>query len=156
MPTVEQSVTLAAPQSVIMEALNDVKTIPIWATVPGTISNVQGSGAGMTYSWQYSVNKLKFKGLSQVIEQTENTLITKTSGDVESIWTINLTPITSNITAMQVIVEYIPPNNYIELMVDFLLDQINDPEVARENMARFKEMVEERARVKAEQILAQS
>jgi uncharacterized membrane protein len=156
MPTVEQSVTLAAPSSIIMDALNDVETIPTWATVPGTITDVQGSGTDMTYSWQYSINKLRFKGTSQVIEQTENTLITKTTGDVDSIWTINLTPITSDITTMQVVVEYIPPNSYIELMVDILLDQMNNPEVAHQNMARFKEMVEERARIQAKQILTQS
>ena len=143
---VEQETIIKAPMFVVMEALNDVKRIPLWATVTGTIDNVQGSGPGMTYEWHYSINKLSFSGKSEVIEQTESTLITKTTGDVESIWTIHLTPAGKDSTAIRVVVEYSPPHIFIELLADLVMQQLNDPEVAAENMARFKNMVEARAK----------
>lgn len=154
MPFVEQSAIIEAPMAVVIEALNDVEAIPTWATVTGTIDNVQGHGPGMTYEWHYSINKLNFGGKSEVIEQTETTLITKTTGDIDSIWSIDLTPVGKKITVMQVIVEYSPPNIFMEILADIVLQQLHDPEVARENMTRFKEMVEERARVIEEQIIA--
>lgn len=146
MPFVEQSTVIKAPLEIVMNALNDVKAIPRWATVSGTIENVQGHGPGMIYDWQYEINGLKFSGKSEVIEQTERTLITKTTGDIDSIWSINLTPTGKNSTAMNVLVEYSSPNIFIEILADIVLQQINDPEVAKENMLRFKKMVEERAK----------
>lgn len=146
MPFVEQSTVLKAPLEIVMNALNDVKAIPSWATVSGAIENVQGYGPGMAYDWRYEINGLNFSGKSEVIEQTERTLITKTTGDIDSIWSINLTRIGKNSTAMNVLVEYSPPNIFIEILADIVLQQINDPEVAKENMSRFKKMVEERAK----------
>lgn len=154
MPFVEQSALINAPMAIVMEALNDVEHIPSWATVTGTIDNVQGTGPGMTYEWHYSISNLAFSGKSEVIEQTENVLITKTTGDVDSIWTINLTPVGKQRTAMQITVEYSPPNIFIEILADLVLQQLGDPEVAKENMKRFKEMTEARVKTRREQIVA--
>ncbi len=154
MPFVEQNSVINAPIAVVMEALNDVENIPSWATVTGTIDNVQGSGSGMTYEWRYTINKLGFSGKSEVLEQTEDTLITRTTGDVDSIWTINLTSAGKQSTAIRVLIEYSPPNIFIEILADLVLQQLGDPAVARENMARFKEMVEERAKIMEDQVIA--
>ena len=151
MSVVEQNVIIKAPMPVVMDALNDVESIPSWATVTGTINNVQGKGPGMTYEWHYSINKLSFSGKSQVLEQTQDTLITKTTGDIDSIWTINLTPAGKQSTAMRVVVEYSPPNIFIEILADLVLEQMNDPKVAKENAERFKDMVEKRAHILEEQ-----
>ena len=151
MSFVEQNIIIKAPISVVMDALNDVESIPSWATVTGTINNVQGKGPGMTYEWHYSINKLSFNGKSEVLEQTEDTLITKTTGDIDSIWTINLTPAGKQSTAMQVVVEYSPPNIFIEILADLVMEQLNDPAVAKENAERFKNMVEKRAQILEEQ-----
>ena len=151
MSFVEQNIIIKAPMPVVMDALNDVENIPSWATVTGKINNVQGKGQGMTYEWHYAINKLSFNGKSEVLEQTENTLITKTTGDIDSIWTINLTPAGKQSTAMRVLVEYSPPHIFIEILADLVMEQINDPQVARENAERFKDMVEKRAKILKEQ-----
>ena len=157
MPTVEQSAIINAPLHVVMESLNDVESIPTWATVTGTISNVQGKGPGMTYQWQYSIDTFSFGGKSEVLEQTDTTLITKTNGDIESIWTINLTPINKDITAIRVVVEYMPPNIFLDVLADLVLEHLNSPAVATENMNRFKALVEARTKTAAkEQIIANS
>lgn len=154
MPFVEQSIIIEAPMTLIMEALNDVAAIPEWATVSGTIDNIQGNGPGMTYEWHYNINSLSFGGKSEVVEQTKTTLITKTTGDIDSIWTVNLTPVGKKITVLRVVVEYSPPNIFMEILADIVLQQLNDPQVAKENVTRFKEMVEERARVIEKQMIA--
>lgn len=151
MPTVEQSIVINAPAEIVMIALNDVESIPGWATVTGTIDNVQGQGPGMTYEWRYSINKLSFGGQSEVLEQTETVLVTKTTGDIDSLWTIELTPISKNSTSMNVVVEYMPPNIFMDVLANMVLQQINDPTVARENAARFKASVEERVKAALEQ-----
>ena len=151
MPTVEQSIVINAPAEIVMIALNDVESIPGWATVTGTIDNVQGQGPGMTYEWRYSINKLSFGGQSEVLEQTETVLVTKTTGDIDSLWTIELTPISKNSTSMNVVVEYMPPNIFMDVLANMVLQQINDPTVARENAARFKASVEERVKAAQEQ-----
>jgi uncharacterized membrane protein len=153
MPVVEQSIVIKAPLTVVMETLNRVEDIPSWATVTGTIDHIRGDGRGMTYEWHYTIGDFSFEGKSEVIEQTETTLITRTSGDVESLWTISLTPIGETSTAMRVVVEYMPPNIFVEVLADLVLDQLNNPQVARENMVRFKEMTERRAAVIKEQIV---
>jgi uncharacterized membrane protein len=145
MPAIEQSTLIKAPMAMVMQALNDVENIPTWATVTGTIRHVRGSGTGMTYDWHYSFNTVNFKGQSEVIEQNATTLITRTSGDIDSLWTINLSPSGMNSTAIRVLVEYTPPNIFIEILADIVLEQLSDPQIARDNMARFKEMVEARA-----------
>lgn len=154
MAVVEQNIIVRVPKSVVMDALNDVKSIPSWATVSGTIDNVQGSGPGMTYEWHYAINKMSFNGKSEVLEQSESSLITKTTGDVDSLWTITLTPAGKDTTAVRVVVEYSPPNIFIELLADLVLEQMSDPKVARENATRFKEMVEARANVLNKQTAA--
>ena len=154
MPVVEQSTVIKAPVSVVMDALNDVEQIPGWATVSGTISNVQGQGAGMVYDWCYTFNKFSFKGHSEVLEQTNTTLITRTTGDIDSLWTINLTPAGGSSTALHVTVEYSPPNSFIELLTDIVLEQLNDPEIARQNLNRFKAMIETRARTGEDHVIA--
>jgi len=153
MPIVEQSVVIQAPMAAVTEALNDVESIPSWATVTGTIDNVQGSGPGMTYEWHYAINNLSFSGKSEVIEQTDRTLITKTTGDIVSIWTITLNPAGKKSTAMRVVVEYNPPNVFIEVLADIVLQQLNDPDVAKENITRFKKMVEARVDLMEQQII---
>ena len=156
MPIVEQSAVIRAPVHRVMDALNDVKKIPSWATVSGTVTNVRGNGPGMTYEWHYKFNNLTFDGYSEVLEQTNTTLITRTTGDVDSIWTITLTDIGASGTAMSVVVEYTPPNTFIELLADILLEQLGDPAVAQENMLRFKEMVETRAKLTEKQVIARA
>ena len=156
MPIVEQSAVIRAPAHIVMDALNDVKNIPNWATVTGTVTNVQGNGPGMTYEWHYKFNNLSFSGSSEVLEHTGTTLVTRTYGDVDSLWTITLTDIGASGTAMSVVVEYTPPNTFIELLTDFLLEQLGDPAVAQENMLRFKEMVETRAKLLEKQAVAQA
>lgn len=154
MPVVEQTAIIKAPMALVMEALNEVEAIPGWATVTGLIDNIQGSGLGMRYEWHYSINNLAFEGKSEVIEQTDTTLITRTTGDIASMWTINLAPAGKNSTAIRVVVEYIPPKVFVEVLADVVLEQLNDPEIARENMARFKEAVEKKAAILEEQMIA--
>jgi len=147
MQIVEQSGIIDAPVAVVMEAITDIKDIPAWATVPGVIDNVQGQGVGLTYNWRFQVSGLKFKGEAKLIEQTQDSLITKTTGDVDSIWTINLTPVGKNSTIIRVVVEYTLPNAFIEPLADLVVHQLAKPEVAQENMRRFKERVENRAKI---------
>lgn len=154
MPVVEQTAVIKAPMALVMETLNDVETIPTWATVTGTISQVKGRGPGMSYEWQYTINGINFKGKSRVIDQTEDTLITKTTGGVDSLWTITLAAAGKKSTAIRVVVEYTSTHIFMELLADILLQQLGDPEVARENMSRFKMMVEQRAAVEEEQLVA--
>jgi hypothetical protein len=133
--------------AVVMQALNDVESFPTWTTVKGIIDNVQGSGRGMTYEWHYSVEGLNFNGKSEVIEQAEDTLITKTTGDVDSLWTITLTAIGQKNTAIRAVVEYNPPNKFVEVLADQVIQRYATPEVARENLERFKHAVEEQVAV---------
>lgn len=154
MPYVEQSILINAPVAIVMEALNEVESIPTWATVSGIIENLQGKGPGLTYEWHYSINNVRFNGQSEVLEQTDTRLITKTTGDVDSIWTINLSPAGKKSTVLSVVVEYSPPNIYIEILADIVLHQIQDPKVARENITRFKQMVEERIKLREEEVLS--
>ena len=144
MLVVEQATVIEAPMEAVMQALNDVESIPTWATVEGVVENGQGSEAGMTFEWHYTVESIHFRGKTEIIEQTDNTLITKTTGDVDSIWTVSLTPISQKSTAMRVVVEYNPPNRFVEVLADQVIQRYATPEVARENLARFKQMVEER------------
>jgi hypothetical protein len=44
-------------------------------------------------------------------------------------------------------VEYALPNSFIEPLVDVVVQRMARPEVANENMRRFKEMVEKRAKI---------
>ena len=152
MLVVEQTALIKAPMAEVMAAMNDVESIPNWATVEGTVENVQGSGPGMTYDWRFTVDTLTFKGQSEVIEQTATTLITRTTGDIDSIWTITLAPAGIKSTAMRVEVEYISPNPFVEVMADIVVQRYAKPEVAEENMKRFKEMVEARAKIAAKRV----
>lgn len=154
MPIVEQVSVVKAPMPIVMEALNDVASIPTWATVTGTINNIKGNGRGMTYDWRYTIDRLDFSGSSEVIEQTQETLITQTTGDIVSLWTITLTPTGKHSTAIHIVVEYTPPSRFLEPLADLVLQRLNDPEVAKENLTRFKIAVEERARAAKEQIIA--
>ena len=142
MISVEQTSMIEAPLEVVMRALNDVENIPTWATIKGVIDNVQGKGVGMTYAWHYSVQGIKFKGQSEVIEYSENTLITKTTGDAESLWTFTLTALSQRTTALQVVVEYYPPNKFVEVLTDKIIEQYATPEVASANLNAFKHYVE--------------
>ncbi len=72
---------------------------------------------------------------------------------MDSLWTISLTPAGKKSTAIRVVVEYTPPHTFVELLADILLQQFGDPEVAKENMKRFKAMVEQRAAVAQEQLV---
>lgn len=144
---IEQTAIIEAPLEFVMQVMEDVESIPTWATVDGKIENIRGSGPGMSYDWHFTVDGLEFKGQSQVIEQTADTLITETTGDVVSIWTINLTPVGQNSTAMRVVVEYTPLYAFVEVLTDIVLQRYATPKEARENMRRFKEMVEERVHV---------
>lgn len=145
MISVEQTCVIEAPMDVVMQTLNNVEEIPAWATVKGVIDNVQGSGVGMTYKWHYSVQGVKFSGQSKVIECTENTLITKTTGDAESLWTFTLTTLSEKTTALHVVVEYYPPNKFVEVLADKIIEQYATPEVASNNLNNFKKFVEARS-----------
>jgi hypothetical protein len=68
-------------------------------------------------------------------------------GDIPSIWTINLTQVGRSSIIIQVVVEYALPNSFIEPLVDVVVQRMARPEVANENMRRFKEMVEKRAKI---------
>ena len=145
MDVVEQAAVIAAPIEIVREAMNDLEGIPRWATVEGTVENPQGQGLGMTYDWHFRVSGLHFKGQLEVIDQSDDSLVTKSTGDIDSIWTINLTPLSKNSTAIRVVVEYVPPHKFLEPLVDLVVRQLASPEVAEENMNRFKMMVEQRA-----------
>lgn len=140
---IEQTDLINAPIELVMQMMSEVERIPTWATVEGEISQVQGSGRDMTYAWRFTVDGLDFEGRSRVIEQTDKTLITETSGDVASIWSINLTPVGQDQTMMQVVVEYTPPNTFMEVLTDVVLQRYATPNEAYENMRCFKAMVEE-------------
>ena len=147
MQVVEQTAMLDAPMAITLDAVNDIENIPNWATVAGSVDKAPGEGEGVIYNWRFQVGSLTFKGVLAVIEQTGNSLITRSTGDIDSIWTINLTPIAKNSTAIRVSVEYTPPHAFIEPLADLVVQQLASPEVASENMARFKAMVEERAKI---------
>jgi uncharacterized membrane protein len=142
MLSVEQTGVIEAPMAKVMQTLNDVERIPIWATVKGVIDNVRGSGQGMTYEWHYSVQGIKFNGQSEVIECSDDTLITKTTGDIASLWTFSLTALNENTTALHVVVEYYPPNKFVEILADKIVQQYATPEVAQDNLNSFKQYVE--------------
>ncbi|MBN1994575.1 MAG: SRPBCC family protein [Anaerolineae bacterium] len=152
MLVVEQTTVIEAPIDVVMQALNDVKTFPTWTTVQGKIDHVQGSGPGMTYEWHYTVEGLNFNGQSEVLEQTADTLITKTTGDIDSIWTITLAPVGKKNVAMRVVVEYTPPHAFVEVLADKIIQQYTTPAVASENLRRFKQSVEERVKMVGVQV----
>ena len=154
MQVIEQTAIIQAPMATVIEAVHDIEGIPTWATVHSTVEPIPGSSPGTTFNWCFEVGKLNFKGQLEVIERTDRSLITKTTGDVNSIWAINLTPISKNRTAIQVSVEYALPHAFIEPLVDIAVQQLANPEVANENMNRFKAMVETHARMVQEEALA--
>ncbi|MCB0194899.1 MAG: hypothetical protein KDJ65_23315 [Anaerolineae bacterium] len=143
MHVVEQFILIDVSLSKVMQALNDVASFSRWASVEGTISNIRGHGVGMSYDWNYSVGNFSFKGQSAVLEQTPNVLITKTEGDIHSLWTVKLNSINAQRTALHVIVEYTPPTGFIEALTDLVLHQLSNPEIAQDNMNRFKTFVEQ-------------
>ena len=145
MHIVEQAAVIEAPLEIVWQATNDLESIPRWATVKGTIGRPQGQGIGQSYNWQFEVSHLNFKGQVEVIDQTETSLTTRSTGDIESIWTINLTALSKNSTAIQVVVEYNPPYAFVEPLADLVVQQLATPLVASENMNRFKAMVEAQA-----------
>ena len=108
---VEQAMIIEAPLETIMQVMLDVESIPTWATVEGIIYNVKGRGPGMSYDWEFKVDEMDFTGHATVIEQTPDTLITETTGDIASIWTITLSSSGRHNTLMRAVVEYIPPQN---------------------------------------------
>jgi uncharacterized membrane protein len=145
---VEQATIIEAPLALVMQVMLDVESIPTWATVKGVVYNVQGWGPGMRYDWQFTVDDMDFIGHSKIIEQTADTLITETTGDIASIWTIHLSPAGRNSTLIQAVVEYSPPQNvFVEVLADLVLQRYANPVAAQENMARFKDLVEVRAGV---------
>ncbi len=145
MHIVEQTAVIEAPLEIVREAMNDLERIPHWATVQGTVDNRRGQGIGRCYDWQFQVGQLKFKGQVEIVDQTETSLTSRSTGDIESIWTIKLTALRKNSTAIRVVVEYNPPHAFVEPLVDFVVEQLASPAVARENLNRFKAMVEEQA-----------
>lgn len=145
---IEETTVIEVPMDIVMQMMGDVRSIPAWATVKGTISNVQGVGSAMQYDWQFTIDELHFTGHSKVIEQTTDILITETTGDITSLWTINLTPLGKQ-TMLRVVVEYLPPNPFVEVLADKVIQQLATPAVAQENIKRFKELVEERAQILA-------
>lgn len=147
MQVVEQTAVINAPPAIVMEAVNHIEGIPRWATVQGSVQHLSGQGAGALYNWFFEVGRFKFKGRLEIVEQTGNSLITRTTGDVDSIWTITATAIGSNRTALRAVVEYTLPHAPVEPLVDMVLQRLATPEVAGQNMQRFKSLVEERARV---------
>ena len=152
MRVVEQSAVIETSIATVMDAVNDIASIPSWATVPGVVDNIQGQGIGTTYNWRFQVSGLTFKGKAEIIEQSENSLITRTTGDIDSIWTVNLIPVGKSSTVIQVVVEYALPNSFIEPLADIVVQRLAKPEVANENMRRFKEMVEERAKIVEQEV----
>lgn len=140
---VEQTAIINAPLAITIEAVNDVESIPEWATVRGVIEDVQGDGIGMTYQWRFQWSRLTFKGQAEIVDQTETRLVTKTTGDISSLWTVIANPLGHN-TALRVVVEYSPPHVFIEPLADLVAQQLANPEIARQNIASFKEMVERR------------
>ncbi len=147
MRVVEQSTVIETSIATVMDAVNDVASIPSWATVPGEVNNVQGQGVGMTYDWRFQVSSLTFKGKAEVIDQSESSLITRTTGNIDSIWTVNLTPVGKSGTVIQVVVEYALPHSFVEPLADIVVQRLAKPEVAQKNIQQFKEMVEERAKI---------
>lgn len=145
MYVVEQAAVIDAPIEIVRQAMNDLESIPYWATVQGTVTNPRGQGIGKTYDWQFQVSPLKFKGQVEIIDQTETSLTTRSTGDIDSIWTIKLTALGKNSTAIRVVVEYDPPHIFVEPLADFVVQQLASPAVASENMRRFKVMAEKQA-----------
>ena len=145
MQIVEQTAIIEAPLATVMDAVKDIEGIPHWATVKGTVEPAPDLPGN--YFWRFEVGHLKFAGKLKVIEQTKNSLITRTTGDVDSIWTINVTAVGKSSTAIQVVVEYTLPNTFVEPLVDLVMQQLTSPEAAKENMRRFKAMVEERKNI---------
>jgi len=145
MQVVEQTAIIQAPLAAVMEAVNDIEGIPGWATVKGTVTKAPESPD--SYDWRFEVRNLSFAGQLKVIEQTEHSLITKTTGDVNSIWTIDVTPLSKSSIAIRVLVEYSLSNALVEPLVDLVVQQIASPQVATENMSRFKAAVEARAKI---------
>jgi uncharacterized membrane protein len=150
MQIIEQSAVINAPLTAVTAMMHDLESIPVWATVKGTLENRQGQGVGQTYDWQFAVDRFKFKGKIKVVEQTATSLITRTMGDVNSIWTITLTPISPGATAIRVVAEYSVAHALLEPLVDLVIQRLTTPEIARENMNRFKALVEQKAAVAAQ------
>lgn len=143
MQAVEQATIIEAPFAAVMKAVNNIEGIPEWATVQGTV--IKRPELPDSYEWHFKVGNLSFEGELKVVEQTENSLLTRTTGDVDSIWTINVTAVGKRSTAIQIVVEYTLTNALVEPLADLVVQQLTSPEVAKENMRRFKVMVEELA-----------
>ena len=143
MPVVEQSTLIKASIPKVMAALNNIADFPKWASVKGSITNIQGQGVGMTYDWCYSIGNFNFRGKSKVVEQTDSMLITQTEGDVNSLWTVQLNSVSTQFTALRVIVEYTPSNGFVEALADLVAQQLSDTKIAHENINRFKASVEQ-------------
>ncbi len=146
MQAVEQSTVINASLAQVQRWVYDLESIPRWATVSGRVFNLRGEGVGRTCDWEFSAGGLTFRGTLEVLEQTDTTFITKTRGDADSLWTITLTPLAPEKTAIRVVVEYSIPNALIEPLVDVVVQRLTRPAVAQENMERFKTLVEKHAR----------
>ena len=145
MEVVEQAAVIGASIELVREAMNDLESVPRWATVEGRVDNPRGQGIGRSYDWSFRVSGLQFKGKLEVIDQSDSRLVTKSTGDIDSIWTIDLTPLSRHSTAIRVVVEYVPPHKLLEPLADLVVRQLASPEAAHENMNRFKLMVEQQA-----------
>lgn len=145
MQIVEQSTIINAPLKTVSIWMHDLESVPRWATVPGTVQNPRGEGVGKTYDWNFEIGPINFSGKIEVVEQQQTSLITRTTGDIDSLWTINLRAISKNSTAIRVTVEFTPPHAFLEPLVDVMMQQLATPEAAAQNMDRFKTMVETHA-----------
>ncbi|MEW5957748.1 MAG: SRPBCC family protein [Chloroflexota bacterium] len=148
MQTIEQTAIINAPLATVMAAVKNIEGIPGWATVKGTVRLEPNSPDH--FHWRFEVGRLKFAGQLRIIEQTGNRLITRTTGDVDSMWTIDVTAIGLSSTAIRVVVEYTLPHSLVEPLVDQVVQQLASPQAAQENMRRFKATVEGRIKTLAE------
>jgi uncharacterized membrane protein len=145
MQIVEQSAIINASLEIVSGWMHDLESIPRWTTVQSTVQNPQGEGVGKTYDWHFEVGPMQFSGKIEVVEQHQTSLITRTTGDVDSLWTITLKAINKNSTAIQVTTELTLSRGFVEPLVDVAMQHLGTPEVAAENMDRFKAMVEAHA-----------
>lgn len=145
MQIVEQTAIINAPLETVSIWMHNLESVPHWATVPGTVQNPRGDGVGKTYDWNFQVGPVSFSGEIEVVEQQPTSLITRTTGDIDSLWSIDLRAVSKNSTAIRVTVEFTPPHAFLEPLADVVMQQLATPEVAAQNMDRFKAMVEAHA-----------
>lgn len=131
---VERSVVINAPAenvfSYISKPLNELQLNPNLSD----IRDITGQGVGQRWSWTYKIMGKSLEGETEVIEYSPNNrYVTKTTGDISSIWTYTLKP-TENGTLLSLLIDGITvpiPGQMFEHATQSLSERVATMGIAR-------------------------